>query len=169
VRKIVLLRLGRTLRTVFPPEDVVQQALLRVLRRLSSYQERVDGRFRNWVARLVESEIIDLSRGAGAKKRGGRRERPHLSGGEYVSLSSVIDPRQRTPGSALRAKEREAEIEAALRKLPEHYSEVIILRVLSSMSYAEVAQELGISEAAARTAFWRAVKRLKELLGKSSS
>lgn len=64
------------------------------------------------------------------------------------------------------ARELGARLEAALLELPAHVREVIILRHLCGLLYAEIAEELGFkSEATARATLMRATQRLYDKAG----
>jgi RNA polymerase sigma-70 factor (ECF subfamily) len=68
-------------------------------------------------------------------------------------------------GAGLEAAERRARIEHAVGGLPERQREVFELRALQELSYAEVADLLGIREDNARANFHQAVRKLREKLG----
>lgn len=165
VRRIVALRMGQRLLRFHAVEDVVQQALLRVFRSLERFEERSEGSFRNWIARCVENEVVDLSRRGKAQKRD--EGRLLLVGGDPYLLSSTIIDRRRPPveNPGERA-ELESRVEEALLALPLHHREIIILRHLCEMSHREIAAELGFErEVNSRLALSRAMKRLRAALG----
>lgn len=163
IRRIVALRTGRRLRALHGEEDLVQQALLRVFRSLKDFEPRSEASFRNWVARCVENEIVDLSRRAEAAKRNGGPI--HLGGDCEAFLASIEDPRQATPSEIARAGELEERIERVLLQMPDHFREIIILRHLCGMSHREIAEELGFgSESSVRVALSRALDHLRRKL-----
>lgn len=63
----------------------------------------------------------------------------------------------------IREQERE-KLAAALRKLPEHYAEVITLRFLEELSTQETAAVMGRTSVSVRVIQYRALRRLRRLL-----
>ncbi|MBI4606901.1 MAG: sigma-70 family RNA polymerase sigma factor [Planctomycetes bacterium] len=166
VRQIVALRLGRKLRQLLEVEDVVQETLLVVLRGLHRFEARDEGSFRNWLARCVECEIATQARKHGAKKRGAGKALRFGDRDATLLHSSMIAAPGASPSQLARARELSERIEAALLDMPEHSRELIVLRNLCGMSYAEVAAALGFArESSARVAYFRALKKLKEKVG----
>ena len=165
VRQIVALRLGERQRRFIEAEDIVQEAFLKALQGLERFEHRSEGSFRNWLARCVECEIVDSVRRLKARKRGGGKVRLF---GDFCTeslFSSVFAGREPTPSKVAEAREAEERIEEAILELPEHYREVIILRQLCEMSYAEVASLMGfVQEETARKACSRAIQKLKRAL-----
>lgn len=51
-----------------------------------------------------------------------------------------------------------------LQKLPNDMKEVVILRITSELSFAEIGELLGKSETWARTNFFRAKRKLQEYI-----
>jgi RNA polymerase sigma-70 factor (ECF subfamily) len=145
---------------------VVQESLLRALQGLERFEERSEGGFRDWLARCVEHEIIRQARRALAAKRGrgeGRRLSELDTGFLAASVFSSGDP---SPSQFAQASELAERLEAALLALPDHYRELIVLRQLCEMSYAEIARVFGYAqETTARMAFSRASQKLKAALG----
>jgi RNA polymerase sigma-70 factor (ECF subfamily) len=165
VRRIVALRMGWRLRDIHDVDDLVQDALLRVFQSMGSLRAMSGGEFRNFVSRCVQNEVVDVLRRSKAIKRGGRLRRQVAM--EDVSLASLIDRRIRSPGSEARVREREERVEAALLALPERHREVIVLRHLLGLEYAEIARTLGFAEEVnARMAVSRAMKKLREIVRK---
>ncbi|MFO1078577.1 MAG: sigma factor [Planctomycetota bacterium] len=58
----VALRLGRRRRDCGALEDLVQESLLDAFRSIERFQERSEGSFRNWLARIVENNVRDGAR-----------------------------------------------------------------------------------------------------------
>lgn len=165
VRQIVALRMGRRQRQILEVDDIAQEALLRVFQGLERFERRSEGSFRNWLARLVESEVAGAARKANAKKRGGGKVRLFSDLAPEGLRSTIFPGRGRTPSEIAEEKEMERRIEDALLALPRHHREVIILRRLCELPYEEVARELGFAEATtARKAHSRAMQKLRDLL-----
>jgi RNA polymerase sigma-70 factor (ECF subfamily) len=165
VRQIVALRLGERLKRFLDAEDMVQEVLLDVFQGLKRFVHQTEGSFRNWLARCVECEIADAARGAQRKKRGGGRVLRFRDCDSDFLRSSIFATDELSPSRAAMGKEINEEIEAALLQLPKHHREVIVLRHLCGMSYAEVAQSLGLhEEATARKAVSRALRKLKDVM-----
>lgn len=165
IRVIVAMRLGRPIGVVSDIDDVVQQCMLRVLQGLSEFTPRSEASFFHWVSRLVANELADLLRRADAAKRGSRRV---VQFGAYDTslLADVMGPaRGPSPSEAAGAIEVGGQIESAMLELAERDREAIVLRELCGMSYAEIAEELGLGkESSARAVVARAKARLAERL-----
>ena len=69
-----------------------------------------------------------------------------------------------TPGSAVSFDEQVGAMRAALDAMPEDYRQAIMLRNWERLSFAEIGQQLGRSEEAARKLWTRAVLRLGDEL-----
>jgi RNA polymerase sigma-70 factor (ECF subfamily) len=164
-RRIVAFRMGWRLQQVEEHEDIVQAALLRVFQGLDRFEARSDGAFRHWVAHLVECTLRNAARDAARQKRGGGAVRrwSELADGSLSAVTfAAADP---TPSSVIESKELEERLEESLLKLPERYRESIVLRSFCGMSFAEVAEKLGVEkEATARQIYFRAIQKLKEML-----
>jgi RNA polymerase sigma-70 factor (ECF subfamily) len=167
VRHIVALRMGRSLRQIAEVDDAVQEALIRILRGIGSFDHRSEGSFRNWLAKCVRSAVADQARGASRQKRGaGRIQR--FSDFDSTLTSSVLAGTQASPSDLARGTELAERIEEALLGMPEGHRELVILRVVCGMSFQEIAVELGISRTGTvRVAFKRVLAKLRERVGVS--
>ena len=163
VTQIVALRMGRRLGQMVEVEDVVQEVLLDVLRSLGRFEPRSEGSFRNWLARCVEREVVDIQRTATRQKRGGGAVRRFGDLSQSILHSSIFGRDLTAPSAHVRAQELAERLEDALLEMPEYQRELIILRAVCGMSHAEIAAELGISEeGAVRVAYSRALRKLEE-------
>lgn len=165
VRQSALLRLGaRGSEYRDDVEDVLQEVFATAfdaIRRGSFDAARTDGGFRNWLASVVQSKVIDNLRRRTAGKRGGGRVQALDALGS--SLRGAIPAP--SADSAVQ-NERAERLRAAMLELPDNYRRVLDLHYLCQMGYEEVAQQLGYQRAApARLLSHRARVALGRLLG----
>lgn len=69
-----------------------------------------------------------------------------------------------SPLTLLLARERSAQLEAALTALPDKYRAPLVLRFLADQSYGQIAGTLGVSEAQVAVLVFRAKTKLREAL-----
>jgi RNA polymerase sigma-70 factor (ECF subfamily) len=158
--------MGWKLRQLEEHEDLVQATLLRIFQGLERFEARTEGAFRHWVAHCVECTIRNAARDSKRAKRGGGTVKrwSEIANDSLRDLTLAGD--SPTPSAIVQAAEAEERIEASLLELPERYREVIVLRSLCGMSFADVARQIGSEkEATARQIYFRAVQKLKEILG----
>jgi RNA polymerase sigma-70 factor, ECF subfamily len=74
-----------------------------------------------------------------------------------------------TPAAAATRREMARQVERAITQLPSSDYEIIVMRHYEQLSNQEVAQTLGLSEAAASMRYLRAIRRLRSLLGETST
>lgn len=151
----------RYARSVEDGRDLTQRAFLqaleastRALPRLAASGHEVP--FRAWLLRIA----VNL-----AKNHVRDRGRWHLAPVESLDA-------QPSPVGAHEALERaqaEAMTRTAVLELTRRQREVFTLRIDAGLSFAEVAETLGITEGNAKSHFHLAVKRLKEEVAKRSS
>ncbi len=166
VRRIVALRMGQPVHSMSGFDDIAQEAMLKVFQSLDGFEYRSEGSFRNFLATCVRSAIADYHRVANAHKRGGGRVRVFAECGTESLSASLFRGHDPSPSEVVRAKEFEARLEEALLELDEHHREVIILRKILQLDYADVARELGFEkEATARQVCKRALAKLRSKLG----
>ena len=166
VRRIVAMRMGKSIRDFALHDDIAQEALLKAFQGLERFEERSVGTFRNWLSRCVETAIVDHFRHKNAQKRGAGKERRFSDAGDESLSTSIFMGDDPTPSAVARGHELEEKIEAALLRMDERYREVIVLNRLCGMSHAEIAETLGMGqEGTARQVCFRAMHKLKEMIG----
>lgn len=140
-------------------EEVVQDTFVRAHRALTrKYSEAQcrDLQLRPWLFRITRN----LSRN---KRRGKRHEVEQQisdSGAELESVSSL---------SIVCEVEKRQDLERlddAIRTLPQEVRELIVLRFIEEMSYAEIAETTGTSEASLRGKVFRSLRALRDALSK---
>lgn len=166
VREIAALRMGWRLRQILEIDDLVQEVMLDAVQDLDRFEHLSEGGFRNWLARRIECKIIEAARSDRRRKRGGGKVRRFADYGSSILTSSIFGAETVTPSAHARGDELAERLEAAILELPDYQRELILLRAVCGMSFAEVAGELGISaEGTVRVAYSRALRKLERRLG----
>ncbi|GAA4705971.1 RNA polymerase sigma factor [Brevibacillus fulvus] len=128
--------------------DATQEALIRVYRKIDSYQERA--KFSTWVQRIVSNICIDKFR---SRKETISIEQHELSIPDQHSVEEEILYNGLT-----------RDIESAIQKLPEQYRMVVVFRYLRDMSYQEIADALEIPLNTVKSYLFRARQQLQQML-----
>lgn len=148
------------LRMVGDPDDaadMTQETFIKAYRALSSF--RGDSKFSSWIYRIASNVCLDFLRS--------RSRHPQ------VSLSTVDEDDRATfelpdmrqnPEEQLMKKLGMEAVRRGLEQLPEQQRQILVLRELGGLSYAELAQTLGLEEGTVKSRIFRARKRLCALL-----
>jgi len=157
LRRRVELRLSPAVRRRFAASDVLQLAHLEAHGKLPDFEDRGQGSFGRWLARIVDLKAKELVRHhAGTAKRAVQAEltrpgRPTLGAFHGADTS----PSQAAMGSELRGA-----IRRAIENLPPNYREVVELRQVRGLSTAEVAERLGKTPDMVKGTYSRALAKL---------
>jgi RNA polymerase sigma-70 factor (ECF subfamily) len=138
---------ARMLNDPYEAEDASQEVFLRAYNQLHTYQP--GRRFSTWILSIASHYCIDLLRR--------RRPTTDLDSIAFWKASDQPEPEE----SAVTSENRD-EVRELLRKLPEKYRTVTILRYWQDLSYEEIAETTGLSVATVKTRLFRA----RELLAK---
>ncbi len=153
---------GLTLRLTGSPEDAMeltQETFFNAWRGLPNFH--FESKFSTWLYRLATNATIDFL----------RREKRRRSL-TVTSLSAEDDPqrlldipdRRFTPQDELERKEFQAAVRRGLEQLSDEHRQVLVLRELNGLSYAEIAQALGIEEGTVKSRISRARLALRKVL-----
>jgi len=151
---LIRLRLGPALRSKVESGDVLQAVLARSWQRLEQFRGEDRDSLMAWLARIAENEVRDQAERLGRQRRDAARE---------VALADVADAlpaRVRTALSQAILDERLERLERALEALPEAQRELVVLRQIEELDYAEIAERVGKSPDACRMATARALAAL---------
>lgn len=141
-------------------EDVVQEALLKVFRKLELFQGK--SKFSTWLTRIVMNQAL-------MKTRRVRKTFVSIDDSPYEdeerSPREIVDWAP-NPEMAYSNSELRKILELSLRKLGEAQRTVFILRDIEGLSIDEVAETLDLTPAAVKTRTMRARLRLREELSR---
>ncbi|MDJ0522060.1 MAG: RNA polymerase sigma factor [Planctomycetota bacterium] len=141
-------------------EDVMQNTLIKILRKADSYRGESDPM--GWIYRITLNEARELHRK--------RKRRPAVSldalpidFDETQHAVGVSDIAGRPDKSAM-AGEIDDRIRDAIQELPDGYREAVVLYDLEGVPYAEAAQLMGLSLGGFKTRLHRARLHLRNVL-----
>lgn len=129
--------------------DVTQEAYLRAFRAIRKF--RGDAQFTTWMHRITAN--------CASTHLGRRRRHRHAELDEEIAMADAHperDPETHADAALLRR-----DLEAAIADLPPRLRAVVVLRDVYDLGHAEIAEELGISESAAKVRLHRARRRLR--------
>jgi RNA polymerase sigma-70 factor, ECF subfamily len=128
-------------------EDLVQETFLRAYDRLSTFNPEY--RFKTWLLAIANNLGIDTL----------RRRR------DVVEFNPEVHGRVvRSPEAVATEAERAKSVQEAVMTLPENYSVPLVLRYAEGLTYAEIAEVLGITVPALKSRLFRARNMLAERL-----
>lgn len=132
--------------------DVTQEAYLRAWRALGRF--RGDARFTTWLYRITANCAATVT-----ARRARARTEELAADAPVADLRPGIDPEAAVSGG----QERLA-LAAAISALPWRLRQVLVLRDVYDLPHRSIAEQLGISEAAAKVRLHRARRRLQDQL-----
>jgi len=145
VRAAILVTCDRDL-----AEDVVQEAFIRVYKRIGQFQ--ADRPFRPWFMRSVVNAALRAAR---------RRDRQtRLDPSQVERIEAVGNGRELSPEAALERAETNREIWQALNNMPPKQRSILVLRYFAGLSVRELSK---VSGSPLGTVKWRLSAARKQL------
>jgi RNA polymerase sigma-70 factor (ECF subfamily) len=140
-------------------DDVVMDTYLKAWQSVARFEGRAS--WRTWLCRIAHNSALDVLR------RRRRAERHQVSAGDPGTapvIDHVPDPSACTPQQAAVAGDLRQAIQLALAQLTEEQRQVVLLREVDGLSYAEIAAALGIHLGTVMSRLFYARRRLQRLL-----
>jgi len=156
------------LRVKVDASDLVQQTMLEAHRGFDRFEGRSEKEWLAWLRKILTHNMADFVRCyRGTAKRGGR-ELPFRDPGATTAFGArepaAPGP---TPSQQFLQMDVELHLAEAIRQLPADYQEVILLRNLQRLPFAEVAERMERSRPAVQMLWMRAVRQLQEIMAES--
>jgi RNA polymerase sigma-70 factor (ECF subfamily) len=169
LRRMVELRLDPRLRGRLDASDVLQEAFLDVAGDLDAYLADPKLPPLLWLRVHVGRRLTTLHRQhLGTRMRDAGREISIFHGAlpeaSSAALASMLLGRHTSPTQAAQRAERMLRVQEALASLDPMDREVLALRHFEQLGRAEAALVLGITQEAGAKRYFRALKRLKDVL-----
>jgi len=164
-------QIGRRIQGKVDAGDVVQEVFLEAHRQIANFRGTSEGELVAWLRRILAGQLaLTLRRYLGTKGRDVNLERE--LGAQLDQSSQAMDggfvATTSTPSQHVSRREQAVLLADALDKLPADYREVIILRHLESLPFAEVAARMGRSEDSVQKLWVRALASLRRSMDGAS-
>lgn len=164
LRRMVAVRLDRRLSPRLDPSDVVQEALVEAGQKLGDYLKQRPVAFYPWLRRLAWEQLVRLhEQHLRASRRSVTREEwslNRLPDESVASLAQRIATSLQAPDRRLIEAEVRSRLLQVLAELPQADREILEMRYLEQLGSQEIAEILGMNEAAVRKRHSRALERL---------
>ncbi len=175
MRMVVRTGLGPKLRERVELSDVVQDALVEVVKQFPQFTGQNEAALVGWLRRLVGQKLADLGRyHSRAKRSGGGPDVPldaawDLPGGggdgsQGGKLLDVLALSQTSPSEAASKREQVVLLADALSALPETEAEVLWLYHAENLSFEGIGDRMGVSRKSIRGIWAKGLKSLKRTL-----
>ena len=129
--------------------DMTQEAFIKAYGSLSSF--RGDSKFSVWIYRITTNVCLDFLRL--------RHLRLTVSDDDEDAQLDIPDPKA-DPEQQLIKKISMQSVEEGLKTLPDKQRQILVMRELGGMSYAEIGAALSLEEGTVKSRIFRARKRL---------
>jgi RNA polymerase sigma-70 factor (ECF subfamily) len=157
------LQLDPRLRGKVDPSDVVQQTLVKAHQNLQQFRGQTAGEQAGWLRRILANTLIDAAR---KFQRELALEHDLAQGVEQSSarLEAWLAAEQSSPSEVAARQEQLLRLARALAQLPDDQRIAVELHHLREVPVADLALEMGRTEASVAGLLRRGLKRLRELL-----
>lgn len=134
--------------------DLMQEVFLGMYRNLDEF--RGQAQLSTWLFRVAHNKAIDLARR--------RSVRPVLNAQADYDELQELGSDQPTPDEQLEARQGDDRVRVLLSQLPIAQRMVVELKIYQELTFDEIADLSGISANTAKTRFYTALKKIRELM-----
>lgn len=160
--------IGRRLQGKLDAADLVQDVYLDAHRHFAAFRGTTEPEFAAWLRQILAGVLANtLRRYFGTQARDPRLEQELRAAVDQSSCMLVgqLAAPNTSPSEAAARREEAVLFADALGRLPDDYREVIVLRHLEALAFAEVAGRMGRSVDSVEKLWLRALAKLRAELG----
>jgi len=159
--------ISRSLQDPADAADITQEVFIKVFRGIGSFHG--DASLKTWLYRIALHEAANRRRWWSRHKRQELTIDSPTTPCSYdhydaPCLRETLADQNRSPFECASAQESKLRVEAALRKLPENFRTVVILREIEGFAYDEIAEVLNINIGTVKSRLMRGRAALKNFL-----
>jgi RNA polymerase sigma factor (sigma-70 family) len=136
-------------------EDITQDVFISALRRMRESDRPIA--FKPWIYEIAKNACIDDFR-----RTRRSREVPISGDDELEHTNPRLIGRTQTPDAAIESRQHLTDLRGAFRGLSESHHQIIVLRELEGLSYAEIGERMGMTRPVVESTLFRARRRLGE-------
>jgi RNA polymerase sigma-70 factor (ECF subfamily) len=162
------LQISRRLQRKVDAADLVQETFLQAHQHFAHFRGSTEGELASWLRQILATTLANLVRHyCGTQRRDVRLERDLAAEMEESSraLDQGLVAKHSSPSQRAARREQAVLLANALARLPADYREVIILRHLEGLKFAEVARRMGRTVDSAKKIWAPALAELRSALG----
>lgn len=167
LKQLLQFRMDARLRGREDASDVLQEVYIDAHQRLHHYLKKPELSFYVWLRQITTQRLIDIHRRhLKAEMRDVKQEVSinFAAGATSTSMASLLVAQLASPSQLVMRAEMIALVEMALEQMDPIDREVLALRHFEELRNHEVAEILGLKEAAASNRYVRALTRLRDTL-----
>jgi len=160
--------IARSLQDPADAADITQEVFIKVFRSIRSFHG--DASLRTWLYRIALREASNQRRWWGRHKRQEMTIDTPIGSGdgedsdETLCLSGMLMDSAASPYDHAARAEMKARVEEALRRLPEAFRTVVVLREMEGFCYEEIAEILEVPAGTVKSRLTRGRAALKQIL-----
>ena len=148
------------LRAKVAPSDIVQDTMMEAGRDFPRFHGTNEEELLAWLRGILRHNATNVRRHFETEKRQMAREVPLAE----VPQSNMPLEQTESPSRQALAHEQDEQLECAMRRLPEHYRQVLVLHTSEGLTFAQIAEKMDSTAEAVRKQWGRAVEELTKLL-----
>jgi RNA polymerase sigma-70 factor, ECF subfamily len=157
--------IARTIPDPADAADLTQDVFIKIYRGIGGFNG--DSSLRTWIYRIALREASNQRRWWGRHKRQEvtiETEFGESNDGQPLSLKDTLVDAHESPFDRAASEEVRAKVEEELRRIPEPFHAVVVLRDIEGFSYEEVAEILGVNLGTVKSRLMRGRAHLKARL-----
>ncbi len=142
--------------------DITQEVFVKVFRGVSHFHGEAS--LKTWIYRIALHEALNQRRWWSRHQRREVAIEGAVDGEQYIAPLELLADPQESPFDAAAHAEIAGRVEAALRRIPEPYRTVVLLRDIEGFGYEEIAEILKTSLGTIKSRLMRGRAQLKSRL-----
>ncbi len=154
----VRFKVGRGMGGRIEVDDVVQETFIKAMDRIEDFEGSGKTTMMGWLAQIASHEAVDQARYHRRGKRDAQRAVPLED--EHHEIRDHI----RSQTSLIYVQQRTQQLEEALAQLKPEHRDVLLMRKVEELTFAEIAERTSKSPDAARMLVGRAMAALTKVL-----
>lgn len=156
--------LGAALRTRLDAADVVQDTLIEAYRGFSHFRGSHEKELLAWLRQILHNNLANERRRHVRTARRTIQCEVALDREALTQFRNAVLDEAESPSARAQAREENEVVAQALRRLPDHYRQVLVLHTWEELTFAQVGKQLRCSAEAARKLWGRAAVELGAIL-----